>query len=69
LLHLGARDRLTGLYNRGHFDRALQLEFERSARYQHPIARADARLLAAKRAGRARVARRRGTVRPEDHTR
>jgi len=38
LLHLGARDRLTGLYNRGHFDRALQLEFERSARYQHPIA-------------------------------
>jgi diguanylate cyclase (GGDEF)-like protein len=38
LLHLGARDRLTGLYNRGHFDRALQLEFERSARYQRPIA-------------------------------
>ena len=38
LLHLGARDRLTGLYNRGHFDRALQLEFERSARYRHPIA-------------------------------
>ncbi len=38
LLHLGARDRLTGLYNRGHFDRALQLEFERSKRYQHPIA-------------------------------
>ncbi len=38
LLHLGARDRLTGLYNRGHFDRALQLEFARSGRYQHPIA-------------------------------
>jgi len=38
LLHLGARDRLTGLYNRGHFDRALQLEFARSTRYQHPIA-------------------------------
>jgi len=38
LLHLGARDRLTGLYNRGHFDRALPLEFERSARYQRPIA-------------------------------
>jgi diguanylate cyclase (GGDEF)-like protein len=38
LLHLGARDRLTGLYNRGHFDRALQLEFDRSTRYQRPSA-------------------------------
>ncbi len=38
LLHLGARDRLTGLYNRGHFDRALALEVERRDRYQHPLA-------------------------------
>jgi two-component system cell cycle response regulator len=38
LLFLAARDRLTGLYNRGHFDGALELEVERSQRYQHPLA-------------------------------
>ena len=38
LLYLGARDRLTGLYNRGHFDRALAFEVERRGRYQHPLA-------------------------------
>lgn len=38
LLYLGARDRLTGLYNRGHFDRALAFEVERRDRYQHPLA-------------------------------
>ena len=38
LLYLGARDRLTGLYNRGHFDRALAFEVARRDRYQHPLA-------------------------------
>lgn len=38
LLYLSLRDRLTGLYNRGHFDRALALEIERMKRYGHHLA-------------------------------
>ena len=38
LLYLSSRDRLTGLYNRGHFERALALEVDRSRRYGHPLA-------------------------------
>jgi len=37
LLQLGACDRLTGLYNRGQFDRALELEIQRHARYERPL--------------------------------
>jgi diguanylate cyclase (GGDEF)-like protein len=38
LLYLAARDRLTGLFNRGHFDRALRAAFERSRRDGQPLA-------------------------------
>lgn len=38
LLYLSLRDRLTGLYNRGHFDHVLALEIERMNRYGHPLA-------------------------------
>jgi len=38
LLRLGASDRLTGLFNRGHFDRTLEVEMARHARYGHPLA-------------------------------
>jgi diguanylate cyclase (GGDEF)-like protein len=38
LLYLSSRDRLTSLYNRGHFDRALGLELVRAKRYGHPLA-------------------------------
>jgi diguanylate cyclase (GGDEF)-like protein len=37
LLYLAARDRLTGLFNRGHFDRALTGALERSARDGLPL--------------------------------
>ena len=37
LLYLAARDRLTGLYNRGHFDRALAAALESSARSGQPL--------------------------------
>jgi diguanylate cyclase (GGDEF)-like protein len=37
LLYLAARDRLTGLYNRGHFDRALASAIETSARDRQPL--------------------------------
>jgi len=37
LLYLAARDRLTGLYNRGHFDRALNAAMEASARDGQPL--------------------------------
>lgn len=38
LLYLAARDRLTGLYNRGHFDRALVAAFDQSLRDGTPLA-------------------------------
>ena len=38
LLYLAARDRLTGLYNRGHLDRALNAAMESSARDGQPLA-------------------------------
>ncbi len=38
LLYLAARDRLTGLYNRGHFDRALDGAVETAARSGRPLA-------------------------------
>jgi diguanylate cyclase (GGDEF)-like protein len=38
LLHLAARDRLTGVYNRGHFDVALQFEVSRAMRLGHELA-------------------------------
>ncbi|HEX5818035.1 MAG TPA: GGDEF domain-containing protein [Gemmatimonadales bacterium] len=37
LLYLAARDRLTGLYNRGHFDRALRAAMERVERDGQPL--------------------------------
>ncbi|MEP6571758.1 MAG: GGDEF domain-containing protein [Gemmatimonadota bacterium] len=37
LLYLASRDRLTGLFNRGHFDRALSAAMERSARDGQPL--------------------------------
>ncbi len=37
LLYLAARDRLTGLFNRGHFDRALGAAMEGSARDRQPL--------------------------------
>lgn len=37
LLYLAARDRLTGLYNRGHFDRALRAALDSSARDGQPL--------------------------------
>ena len=37
LLYLAARDRLTGLYNRGHFDRALAAAMESTARSGQPL--------------------------------
>jgi diguanylate cyclase (GGDEF)-like protein len=37
LLYLASRDRLTGLYNRGHFDRALAAALESSARSGQPL--------------------------------
>ena len=37
LLYLAARDRLTGLYNRGHFDRSLAAAMEASARDRQPL--------------------------------
>jgi diguanylate cyclase (GGDEF)-like protein len=37
LLYLAARDRLTGLYNRGHFDRALGAAIHSSARDGQPL--------------------------------
>ncbi|MCU0621817.1 MAG: GGDEF domain-containing protein [Gemmatimonadales bacterium] len=37
LLYLAARDRLTGLYNRGHFDRALRAALERAGRDGQPL--------------------------------
>lgn len=37
LLHLAARDRLTGVYNRGQFDLALAREMEVSRRRQEPL--------------------------------
>lgn len=37
LLYLAARDRLTGLYNRGHFDRALTAAMEATARDGLPL--------------------------------
>jgi diguanylate cyclase (GGDEF)-like protein len=38
LLYLASRDRLTGLFNRGHFDRALRAAVERSKRQGQPLA-------------------------------
>jgi diguanylate cyclase (GGDEF)-like protein len=38
LLYLAARDRLTGLYNRGHFDRALVSAFDQATRDKTPLA-------------------------------
>ena len=38
LLYLASRDRLTGLYNRGHFDRALASATDAAARDQRPLA-------------------------------
>ena len=37
LLYLAARDRLTGLFNRGHFDRALRAALERVGRDGQPL--------------------------------
>ena len=37
LLHLAARDRLTGVYNRGQFDLALEFEVERAMRMGHEL--------------------------------
>jgi two-component system cell cycle response regulator len=37
LLYLAARDRLTGLYNRGHFDRALASAMDHAAREERPL--------------------------------
>ncbi len=37
LLYLASRDRLTGLYNRGHFDRALSAAMEGAARSGQPL--------------------------------
>jgi len=37
LLYLAARDRLTGLYNRGHFDRTLAAAMEATTRDRHPL--------------------------------
>jgi diguanylate cyclase (GGDEF)-like protein len=37
LLYLAARDRLTGLFNRGHFDRALEAAMETTARGGQPL--------------------------------
>lgn len=37
LERLVATDRLTGAWNRAHFDRMIELEFSRSARYQQPL--------------------------------
>jgi diguanylate cyclase (GGDEF)-like protein len=37
LLYLASRDRLTGLFNRGHFDRALGAAMEGSARDRQPL--------------------------------
>jgi diguanylate cyclase (GGDEF)-like protein len=37
LLYLAARDRLTGLYNRGHFDRALSAAIDRVGRDGQPL--------------------------------
>jgi len=37
LLYLAARDRLTGLYNRGHFDRTLATAMEATTRDRHPL--------------------------------
>ncbi|MCE9601156.1 MAG: GGDEF domain-containing protein [Gemmatimonadetes bacterium] len=37
LLYLAARDRLTGLFNRGHFDRALELALESASRSGQPL--------------------------------
>jgi diguanylate cyclase (GGDEF)-like protein len=38
LLYLASRDRLTGLFNRGHFDRALGMAMESAARDGQPLA-------------------------------
>ena len=38
LLYLAARDRLTGLYNRGHLDRALASAMDHAARDKQPLA-------------------------------
>jgi diguanylate cyclase (GGDEF)-like protein len=38
LLYLASRDRLTGLFNRGHFDRALGAAMDSSARAGQPLA-------------------------------
>ncbi len=38
LLYLAARDRLTGLYNRGHFDRTLATAMEQASRSGQPLA-------------------------------
>ena len=37
LLYLAARDRLTGLYNRGYFDRALASAMEQAGRMERPL--------------------------------
>ncbi len=37
LLYLAAHDRLTGLYNRGHFDRALVSSMAQATRDRHPL--------------------------------
>ena len=36
LQKLSSTDRLTGLYNRGHWEEALKIEYSRHARYGHP---------------------------------
>ena len=38
LLEMSTRDRLTGLYNRLHFERALEAEIARAMRYDRPLA-------------------------------
>lgn len=38
LLYLASRDRLTGLYNRGHFDRALVSAMDQATRHKTPLA-------------------------------
>lgn len=38
LLDVSTRDRLTGLYNRRHFDRALEVEIARATRHDRPLA-------------------------------
>lgn len=38
LLHLAARDRLTGVYNRGQFDVAIEFEVDRAMRMGHELA-------------------------------